>query len=56
MFSFRPLTVRKTLRLWNVSREWQQSCEGSGAQVQEEQLRELGLFSLEETWGDRIAF
>jgi len=28
-----PLTTRKTLRPWNVSREGQQSCEGSGAQI-----------------------
>jgi len=30
-----------------VPREGQQSCEGSGAQVLGEQLKELGLFSLE---------
>jgi len=33
MFSFGPLTTRKTLRPRNVSREGQRSCEGSGAQV-----------------------
>jgi len=33
MFSFGPLTSRKTLRPWSVSREGQRSCEGSGAQI-----------------------
>ena len=33
VFRFGPLTTRKILRHWNVSREGQQSCEGSGAQV-----------------------
>jgi len=33
MFSFGPLTTRKTVRPWNESREGQRSCEGSGAQV-----------------------
>ena len=31
-FSFRPLTTRKTLRPWSMSREGQWSCEGSGTQ------------------------
>ena len=30
---FGPLTTRKTWRSWSVSREGQQSCEGSGVQV-----------------------
>ena len=33
VFSFGLPTTRQTLRPWNVSREGQQSCEGSGAQV-----------------------
>ena len=33
VFSFGPLTTRKTLRPWGMSREGQQSCEGSGAQA-----------------------
>ena len=32
-FSFGPFTTRKTSRPWNLSREGQQSCEGSGAQT-----------------------
>jgi len=28
-----PLTTRKTLRYWSMSRGGQQSCEGSGPQV-----------------------
>ena len=46
VFSFGPLAARKTLRPWSVSRVGQWSCEGSGAQIYEEQLWELGLFSL----------
>jgi len=33
VFSFGPLTTRKTSRPWSTSREGQQSCEGSGAQI-----------------------
>jgi len=32
-FRFGPLTTRKTLKLWNVSREGQLSREGSEAQI-----------------------
>ena len=44
---FGPLTTRKTSSPCSVSREGQWNCEGSGAQVLWERLRELGLFSLE---------
>ena len=47
MFGLGPLTTRKIRRPWSVCREGQRSCEGSGAQIFGEQLRELGLFSLE---------
>jgi len=33
MFNFGALTARKTLRPWNMSKEGQQSCEGTGAEV-----------------------
>jgi len=33
VFSFGPFPARKTLRPWSVSREEQQSCEGSWAQI-----------------------
>ena len=33
VFSVEPLTIRKALRPWSVSREGQWGCEGSGAQV-----------------------
>ena len=47
VLSFRPLTTRKTLRPWSVSREGQRSCEGSGAQFCREWLREVGWVTLE---------
>ena len=42
-----PLATRKTLRPWKVFREGQQCCEGLEHKSYGNQLRELGLFSLE---------
>jgi len=47
VFSAEPLITRKAMRLWSMSREGQQSCEGSGAQPYEQRLKELGLLGLE---------
>ncbi|KAJ7410577.1 hypothetical protein WISP_107330 [Willisornis vidua] len=41
------LTTRKILRCWSESEKDNEADEGSGAQVFEEQLKELGVFSLE---------
>ena len=45
VFSFESLTTRKTLKLWSVLREGQQSRGGSGAQVWGCVKVEVGLFS-----------
>ena len=45
--SFVVLITKMTLRLWNVSKEGQQSCEVSGAQLLRGVAEGMGLFHLE---------